>query len=287
MIIPADGPDELNWRRAGEPLEPKDFARRAEAIIEAINDKRSELGLNGAINEAIERYVDDEPHPELERFARAISLARRQAMIQQWLDDDREKLHHGHLDHYELKSLGHHYETLREEACMYNHLLRSVIEVSGRYFSRDDLLGWLVGVSQGRAEWAQGEITGAISEVALHAALQGMPELVGLRYGTIEEDLSGYDFLCEYEGKTLSIDAKTGRYWPLSERKHGHRHLEVSVPREALEDFKLTRHGINRLREEVRQALHGNARQPDYGQYQHEHHGHPHHVKHAWNRSFA
>jgi hypothetical protein len=98
-------------------------------------------------------------------------------------------------------------------------------------------------------------MAGAVSEMALHAALQGLPELKELRYATIEEDLAGYDFVAEWQGKLLTVDAKTGLYYPLSERVHGHRHLEISVPREAVKDFKVTRKGLDLLRHEVRQAL--------------------------------
>jgi len=240
-----------------DQLTHDDFARRVQSIIELIDEQRGELGVNGAVSEAIERYVDPEANLDLQRFSEVVVLARRQAMLQQWLDDDREQLHHGHLNHEELTSVGHHYETLRHEACTYNHKLRWVIEHYGQHFSRDELTDWLISVSQGRHEWARAEVTGAISEVALHAAMQGLPELEGLRYGTVEEDLAGYDFIAQWQGELLTIDAKTGRYWPLSERKHGHRHLEVSVPHEAVDGLRVTRQGLDGLRLEVRQALGG------------------------------
>src|SRR4051812_4406199 len=102
------------------------FDRRAKDILELINQLRTELGLQEAINVAIDRFVDAEEHPELRRFSEALALARRQAVIQQRLDDDREALHHGNLNHDSLVSTGHHYEMLRHEACQYNHLLRRV-----------------------------------------------------------------------------------------------------------------------------------------------------------------
>jgi hypothetical protein len=281
MIVTADRLEEDALRRHDGSIDPRAFAWRAQDIIGVIEDRRGEIGLNKAIDEAMEQFVDPEPNQELKRFAEVVALARRQAMLQEWLDDDRERLHHGHLDHEGLVRVGQHYETLRHEACVYNHKLRAVIETSGHFFSRDDLMGWLVSVSQGRHEWARAELTGAISEVALHAALQGLPELVGLRYGTVEEDLAGYDFITEWQGNLLSIDAKTGRYWPLFERKHGHRHLEVSVPREVVgDDFRLAKHGLNRLRAGVRQAL--NSQNQGHSQFRQEHPHHtPHHHRYA------
>jgi len=241
-----------------QPLNHNVFARRADEILSLVSQLRGELGLTEAINVTIDRYVDGEQHPELKRFGEVLALGRRQALLQQRLDDDREQLHHGHLNHEELVSTGHHYEMLRHEACRYNHLLRGVIEESGQYFGRDELMGWLVQASQGRHDWAKAEVTGSVSEVALHAALQGLPELRGLRYASLEEDLVGYDFVAEWQGKLLTVDAKSGLYRPLSERKHGHRHLEISVPREAVKDFRVTRRGLDLLRHEVRQALHYN-----------------------------
>jgi hypothetical protein len=241
---------------AKEPnLNNSTYVERAEAILGRINALRAAEGLAEAINTAMEEFVDAETSPELHRFSLVMILARRQALLQQRLDDDRESLHHGHLNHDELVSTGHHYETLRREACEYNHLLRGLIEASGHYFSREELTGWLSAVSQGRGRWVHGEISGAVSEIALHAALQGMPELRGLRYATLDEDLVGYDFVTQWQGSLLTIDAKTGLYPPLAERKHGHRHLEISVPREAVKDFQVTRRGLDLLRHEVRQGL--------------------------------
>lgn len=241
-------------------LDEEVFAKRADEILALINRLRDELGLSEALNVCYDRYVDGERHVELARFAQVIVLARRQAVLQDRLDEDRELLHHGHLGHEELVSHGHHYETLRYEACKYNHLVRGLIESCGHFFSRDDLTDWLVSASQGRAQWARAEITGAVSEVALHAALQGMPELKDLRYATLDEDLAGFDYTATWQGKQVTIDAKTGRYAPLSERKHGHRHLEISVPREAVSDFRVTRRGLDLLRHEARQALYqGNS----------------------------
>lgn len=231
------------------------FAQRAEQMVGVVQRLRGELGLNEAITEAMDRYVHRELQSELAHFAEVILLARRQALLQQRIDEDREALHHGHLSHDELVAKGHHYETLRYSACAYNHLLRGLIESCGQYFSRDELMDWLTAVSQGRRDWAKAEVTGAVSEVALHAALQGLPELRGMRYATLEEDLAGYDFVTQWQGKLLTIDAKTGRYPPLAERKHGHRHLEISVPREVISDFRITRHGLDLLRKEVRKAL--------------------------------
>jgi hypothetical protein len=250
---------------APRPLNRAEFVHRADEVLDMVIRLRGELGLEEAIRVVIERYVDDEPHPELRRLAEAIAYARRQALIQQRLDDDREQLHHGHLSHDELVSVGHHYEMLRQEACEYNHLLRGVIEYSGMLFTRDLLMRWLVEASQGRMEWAKGEVTGAVSEIALHAALQGLPEFRGLRYASVAEDLAGYDFVAEWNGQLVTVDAKTGLYRPLSERKHGHRHLEISVPREAVEGFRVTRRGLDLLRHEARQALH---RQPEDGRQQ-------------------
>jgi hypothetical protein len=241
--------------QARSPLNHVVFARRADEILDLVTHLRGELGLTEALRVVADRYVDDEPHPELKRFAEVVALARRQAVLQNRLDDDREELHHGNLGHEELVSVGHHYEMLRHEACRYNHMLRGLIETCGTYFSRDDLMRWMTSASQGRAQWAKSEITGSVSEIALHAALQGLPELRGLRYASLEEDLIGYDFVAEWNGRLVTVDAKTGYYPPLSQRKHGHKHLQISVPREVVKEFQVTRKGLDILRREVRQAL--------------------------------
>lgn len=229
--------------------------RRAQEIIHEIDRLRGELGMNEAVAVVIERFVELEQQPELRRLGEVLGLARRQALVQEWLDDDREALHHGNLNHEERISKGQHYEMLRHQACQYNHLLRGLIETCGQYFTREELMAWMTSASLGRNVWAKGEITGAVSEIALHAALQGVPEIRGLRYATVEEDLMGYDFVGQWQNKLLTIDAKTGFYRPLSERKHGHRHLEISVPREAVKDLHINHRGLRLLRAEVRQAL--------------------------------
>jgi len=238
-------------------LEHGDFAGRAAEILGLIAEERGKVGLHEAINAVVERFVEAESHPELSRLGEVMALARRQAVIQEQLDDDREALHHGMLSHEEHIERGHHYEMLRHQACSYNHLLRGLIESCGHYFSRDELMSWLTSASSGRDEWARGEITGALSEVALHAALQGMPELRGVRYASVEEDLVGYDFVAQWRGKLLTIDAKTGYYPPLSEVKRGHRHLEISVPRDAVKDLRINHRGLVRVRREVMHALGG------------------------------
>lgn len=238
---------------------PELFAARAEEILRLIEEVREKSGLAEAITVAAEHYVEGETHPELARFGEVLTRARRQALLQERLDSDRETLHHGQLSHEELTSLGHHYEMLRREACEYNHLLRGLIESCGQYFLRDNLTDWLRRASQGHEPWAIGEITGAVSEIALHAALQGLPELRGLRYASLEEDLRGYDFVSEWQGGLVTVDAKTGFYTPLAEHKHGHRHLEVSVPREAVKDFRVPHRWLERLRRDVRRALQHDA----------------------------
>ncbi|GAC1370022.1 MAG: hypothetical protein NVSMB39_2450 [Candidatus Saccharimonadales bacterium] len=213
------------------------------------------MGLQAAIEAVTERFVNHEEHPELRRLGEVLALARRQAVIQGQLDDDREALHHGHLSHDELVSRGHHYEMLRHQACTYNHLLRGLIESWGHYFSHHELMDWLTAASLGRADWAQAEIRGSVSEIALHAALQGLPEIKGLRYASVEEDLIGYDFVGVWNGSLMTVDAKTGFYQPLLERKHGHRHLEISVPREVIKDLQVNHRGLALLRKEIRHVL--------------------------------
>src|SRR2546428_485078 len=93
-------------------LDAETFHERARLILGLIDDLRGQVGLTEALNTAIERYVNDEPNGELKRLGEVIGYARRQALIQQRLDDDREQLHHGHLSHDELVSTGQHYETL-------------------------------------------------------------------------------------------------------------------------------------------------------------------------------
>jgi len=239
------------------PVNREMLIHRAEEILAVISQARGEHGMKEAIDEVVERFVDGEPHEQLKRLGEVMALARRQALIQQLLDIDREALHHGHLAHEELVSTGHHYEMLRHQACSYNHLLRGLIESCSQYFSRDELMGWLTTASLGRATWARGEVTGAASEIALHAALQGLPEVRALRYATVAEDLVGYDFVGQWHNELLTIDAKTGFYPPLSENKHGHRHLEISVPREAVRDLRINHRGLALVRREVRQVLDG------------------------------
>lgn len=236
-------------------IDSNSIKQRAQDVVRLISDLRREMGLKAAIDAVEERFVDNEPHPELRRLGEVLALARRQAVIQNQLDDDREALHHGHLNHEELVSRGHHYEMLRHQACMYNHLLRGLIESCGHYFSHHELMDWLTAASLGRADWAQAEIRGSVSEIALHAALQGLPEIKGMRYASVEEDLIGYDFVGVWNGSLLTVDAKTGFYQPLLERKHGHRHLEISVPREVIKDLQVNHRGLALLRKEIREVL--------------------------------
>ena len=237
------------------PLEAAIVTERAEAILGTLERLRREVDLAEAFEQTVEQFVENEPHPELKRLGEVLVLARRQALLQHYLDDDREQLHHGHLEHEARESVGHHYEMLRRQACEYNHLLRGLIESASQYFSREELLAWLRRSSQGRRGWAESEVKGAVSEIALHAAMQGLPELRALRYGTLAEDLAGFDFVAEYQGELITFDAKTGYYRALVERKHGHRHIEISVPRQVIEELRITRHGLDVVRRDVRQAL--------------------------------
>ncbi len=237
-------------------LQHWDFEQRAEAIIGLLEVLRPQVGLSEAQTQLWERFVEHEPGEDLRRFSEIIADGRRQATTQRQLDEDREQLHHGDLNHEGRVAVGHHYEMLRREACIYNHLLRGLIARYGDQLNRHELTDWLTRASLGVHSWVVGEITGAVSEVALHAAIMGLPELEGSRYATVDEDLTGYDFVAHWQGDLVTIDAKSGLYRPLTIRKHGHLHLEVSVPREAIEDFRITRRGLDILRREVRQALH-------------------------------
>lgn len=240
-------------------LTAANFTQRAEAILSQVQKDRAEHGLRAAMEDVAEKFIDMEPHPQLRRLGEVLGLARQQAMVQVGLDADREALHHGNLSHEQNITTGHHYEMLRHAACTYNHLLRGLIESSSEFISRDNLIDWLSAVSGGRKDWAKGEVTGAVSEIALHAALQGLPELKNMRYGSVEEDLMGYDFVGDWQGKVLTVDAKSGLYSPISEIKHGHRHLEISVPHEAVNGLTVNHRGLTLLRREVRQALLGDS----------------------------
>ena len=231
------------------------LTQRAEEILLFIESYRNEYGWSHVLDLARGQFVDNESQLELRALGDLIVKARTMAVVQNQLDEDRQKLHHGHLSHSENISVGHHYESLRYEACAYNHQLRGFIEAHRESVDRYDLTDWLATASGGHHQWAEAEITGAVSEIALHAALMGLPELKSLRYGTLEEDLHGIDFICSWQGRPVSVDAKTGYYHPLTERKHGMEHIEISVPRDVVQGFRLTRAGLDDLRRDVRRAL--------------------------------
>jgi hypothetical protein len=231
------------------------LSRRADEILVFIESYRVEYGWHQVVALAVEKFVEQETNSDLAALGDLLLKARTSVLVQGQLDSDRAQLHSGRLTHEENLSVSHHYEMLREAACAYNHQLRSFIEAHRESVDRYDLTRWMAAASGGRHQWAEGEITGATSEIALHAALTGMPELDGLRYGVIDEDLHGYDFVATWQGRLVTIDAKTGYYLPLTERKQGHEHLEVSVPRDVVEGFKITRRGLDDLRHDVRVAL--------------------------------
>jgi hypothetical protein len=231
------------------------IAQRAEEILVFIESYRAEYGWAHVTELAQNKFVELETVPELANLADLLLKARSMAVIQTLLDQDRRALHAHWLSHEENLSVGHHYEMLRREACTFNHQLRGFIESHQESVSRYDLTRWLTTASGGRHAWAEAEVTGSTSEIALHAALQGLPELKEVRYGTLDEDLHGFDFLTQWQGRIVSIDAKTGYFHPLTEEKQGHEHLEIHVPRDAVEGFRITRRGLSDLRNEVRRAL--------------------------------
>ena len=233
-----------------------DFTHRAQDVLLFLDVYRGRHERPRMVELANEQFITHEQRPELRQLAQLLLLARQQSELQRALDADRAQLHSGRLAHEARVTVGHHYEMMRRDACEYNHHLRGFVEANREHVSRADLTDWLTTASHGRRPWVEGEVTGAISEVALHAALMGLPELRQLRYGTVAEDLQGFDFIASWQGRVLSVDAKTGRFHPVMARKHDHLHLEVSVPREALDGFRLGRHGLDLLRRDIRRALH-------------------------------
>src|SRR5437868_1577500 len=101
------------------PMSHAIFEHRAQEILDLIAEVRKSHGFGEAISAVHERFAVEEVHPELRRFGEVMAFARRQAVLQERLDDDREQLHHGHLSHEELESVGHHYEMMRHQACTY------------------------------------------------------------------------------------------------------------------------------------------------------------------------
>jgi hypothetical protein len=229
--------------------------RRADEIIVALNEWRKEHGSQEALRLAWEQFVEGEKDVDLRRVSEAVADARRQAMIQRQLDDDRERLHHEAMSHEQHLGVGQHYDMLRREACTYNHSLRGLIEKYAGEVEQREVIEWLIEASFGARDWAVAEVSGAVSEIALHAALADMPELSGVRHATVDEDLAGYDFVADWGGQPLTIDAKTGMYPPLTLRKRGHRHLEISVPRGSVRHLRLTNEGLELLLREIREAL--------------------------------
>src|SRR5664279_2832408 len=119
------------------------FSTRAGQILDMLGARRGEADWSTVLDEARERYVEAEKNGSLRLLGEVLLRARQMALVQRRLNDDREALHHGHLDHEEHVSVGYHYEMLRREACEYNHLLRGMIETDGRDISRHELIGWL------------------------------------------------------------------------------------------------------------------------------------------------
>ena len=204
---------------------------------------------------AWEKYVEGEADAGLRRVGELVADSRRQAITQRQLDDDREAMHSGRLNQDQFVELHHRFDTLRRDACVYNHMTRVFIDQFAEVVSERELLDWLVGASFGARQWALAVVRGAVSEIALRAALSNMPELSDVRHSTVEEDLVGIDFYATWRGQSLTIDAKSGLYRPLSLHKRGHRHLEISVPREAIRHLRLTDEGESLLHREIRQAL--------------------------------
>ena len=230
------------------------IAEQVGSLFEELASQSHLYGASEASHYIEEVYTQRNRTEPMLSLALLLIHAGRHAKLQALLDTDREALHSGRLNHNQLLETGHHYETLRHAACEYNHAVRSFIESHREDVTRDQLIDWLTEASHNH-RWADGEVTGATSEIALHAALMGMPELAGLRYATLEEDLHGFDFTAEWQGQQITIDAKTGRYAPIVERMRGHRHLEIYVPRDVMDGFRLTRHGLDSLRREMRVAL--------------------------------
>jgi hypothetical protein len=246
----ADNRPENSSQRVGH----EELSARADDIITTISSGLREHSLRESIDIARENYGDHADDPlDLQDFSRLLLDARKQADIQGRLNDDRAQLHSNDLSHEERLSVGHHYEMLRRSACEYNHELRNFIEMHSHSIDRQELTDWLTRSSQGRHKWAEGEITGAVSEIGVHAALQGMRELRQVRHGSVDEDLHGFDFVANWQGQPITFDAKTGEYPPLSERKGGHLHLEVSVPR--ITGLQVDRQGLDYIRGDVRRAL--------------------------------
>jgi len=231
------------------------IADRVADIARFFEETRRHLSQREILTAAWEKYVEGEQNPELRRLSEIVADARRQVMIQRQLDDDRERLHHERMDHHQHVALAQHYDTLREEACVFNHSLRRFIEGYAGEVNENEVMEWLMIAGFGAREWAESEVIGAVSEIALLTALKDMPELSQVRHATVEEDLHGFDFMAVWRRQPVTIDAKTGLYPPLTLRKRGHRHLEVSVPRQAVRNLRLTPDGLSLLMYEIREAL--------------------------------
>jgi hypothetical protein len=224
-------------------------------IVSDLDRLRAEQGQSEAMTSVWEKYVEAETDPELRRLGELVADSRRQAMIQRQLDEDREAMHGGRLDREQFQEMHHRFDTLRRNACVYNHMTRVFIDEYAEVVSEHELLDWMIGASFGARQWALAVVRGAVSEIALREALSHMPELSGVRHSTVEEDLIGIDFIAQWQGQVLTMDAKSGLYRPLSLHKRGHRHLEISVPREVIQKLRLTDEGEKLLHEEIRQAL--------------------------------
>jgi|GEM_PF-1265449 hypothetical protein len=228
---------------------------RAETIVSDLDSFRAQHGQSEALTLVWEKYVEAETDPDMRRLGELIADSRRQAMIQHQLDDDREAMHSGRLNREQFQEMQHRFDTLRRNACVYNHMTRVFIDEYAEVVSEHEIVDWMIGASFGARQWALAVVRGAVSEIALRRALLNMPELSGVRHSTVEEDLVGIDFIAQCQGQVLTIDAKSGLYRPLSLHKRGHRHLEISVPRDAIEKLRLSDEGEKLLHEEIRQAL--------------------------------
>lgn len=203
-----------------------DIAAQAEDVLATLENPHYTK------TEAYETYVEQEEQPVLQELSELLINARAMFKTQQRLT---------HLSQAERPQKLPEYRALKAASAEYNGHLREFIDANRAKIGPLQLRSWLERASSS-SQWTGRVLGGIIPEVAAKAELRSLPDVAGVRFSTVSEDLHGVDLVATlHDGRTRNIDIKASdryQHGDMTITKDG---LKLVIPPEQLDGFRVAK----------------------------------------------
>lgn len=248
-----------------EQVAPEQFAAQADDIVATIQNGIDQAKRNGTpMREAVmqarqsahEAYVEQEENPELRRFSELLFSVPRIVENARQLRLLEEQASQGLV----AESKRDEFRARTRQGVEDNHALREVVRESSRSIGKEMLIRWLERMGDPTGSVMKQRVTSVAAEIATAKALESLPEVRSVAFGSVEDDLRGKDmFVLTRDGRAVPVDVKYGKFGDGVKKASGGR-IEIGIDTRNLYGFELRPEKQHDLLQSFRRAARLNDR---------------------------